>query len=239
MKSSTRKTRRPNRITAEQLKDLADLTPAEKRELQRRLTDLDNPTRYRLVSRLSPRTTLYYVLSDDTYVMNEPAFATLFKRRAAAAAIKAMLETNVKIEKCSIDRRGKAVRPAPAAKARSKRVKPRAPEPDPLGEFKHTLHQQREQRRGYGTFKDQAGIVQPDATEYRLAVAAGTDQGTQCRGADIDDRRSLDARKYGRRGQRQFHAREPRVRRQPQYDRRIAHIGRYPAEARVGVAHDR
>ncbi len=50
-----------------------ELTPAQIRELRRRVADLDDVTRYLLVSQMAPRFALYYNVSDDVYVMNDPA----------------------------------------------------------------------------------------------------------------------------------------------------------------------
>jgi hypothetical protein len=55
-----------------------ELTPAQRRELQRRIDDLDDPTRFLLVSQLTPRFALYYNVTDDVYVMNDPKGGTLF-----------------------------------------------------------------------------------------------------------------------------------------------------------------
>ena len=85
------------------------LTRAQMRELDRRVKDLDDRTRYLLVSSFSRRFALYYNVSDDTYVMNAPAHATLFKRRAAAQAIRQMLGGRIAIAQCRVDRRGRLV----------------------------------------------------------------------------------------------------------------------------------
>ncbi len=68
-----------------------ELTPAQISELRRRRADLDDATRYILVSQMAPRFALYYDVSEDVYVMNDPNGATLFKRRNAAVAIKKLL----------------------------------------------------------------------------------------------------------------------------------------------------
>jgi len=86
-----------------------DLTRAQTRELDRRLADLHDRSRYLLVSRPGPRFALYYNVSEDTYGMNEPAHATLFKRRQAAAAIKRLLSKGIDLIRCRVDRRGKLV----------------------------------------------------------------------------------------------------------------------------------
>jgi hypothetical protein len=89
--------------------DVTKLTAAEKRELDRQVKDLDDPVRYLLASGLVPGFTLYYVLADDTYVLNDPRGATLFKRREAAARIKDLLRPGVAVVPCKVDRQGRLV----------------------------------------------------------------------------------------------------------------------------------
>lgn len=86
-----------------------ELTAAERRELDRQIKDLDDPVRYLLASGLVPGFTLYYVLADDTYILNDPRGATLFKRRAAAKSIKDLLRPGVSVVPCKVDRHGKLV----------------------------------------------------------------------------------------------------------------------------------
>ena len=81
-----------------------ELTPAQVQELRRRMADLDDATRYLLVSRMGPRFALYYSVSDDVYVMNDPRGATLFKRRKAALAVKALLGGSIRILRCKSKR---------------------------------------------------------------------------------------------------------------------------------------
>lgn len=81
------------------------LTPAQIREIDRRVEDLDDPVRYLLVSRMGPRFSLYYNVSDDLYAMNDPSGATLFKRRKAAETIKRTLGRGVQILECQTRRR--------------------------------------------------------------------------------------------------------------------------------------
>ena len=76
------------------------LTPAQIRELKRRLKDTDDPVRYLLVSRMGPRFALYYNVSDDVYVMNDPSGGTLFKRRQAAESIREALGPRIRVVKC-------------------------------------------------------------------------------------------------------------------------------------------
>jgi hypothetical protein len=107
-------TRAAGRARANLRDDLANedapLTPAQIREIDRRLRDLHDRTRYLLVSAFGPRFALYYNVSEDTYGMNEPAHATLFKRRSAALSIKRLLGPGVEIARCRVDRRGRLVR---------------------------------------------------------------------------------------------------------------------------------
>lgn len=86
-----------------------ELTAAERRELDRQIEDLDDPVRYLLASGLVPGFTLYYVLADDTYILNDPRGATLFKRREAAARIKDLLRPGVAVVPCKVDRHGQLV----------------------------------------------------------------------------------------------------------------------------------
>lgn len=75
------------------LKDVPDLTPAQNKELLRRLADSKDPRRYLIISRMLPgaRFVLYYNVSDDVYAWNEPGGGTLFKRRKAAELIQRTL----------------------------------------------------------------------------------------------------------------------------------------------------
>src|SRR5213080_2418085 len=77
-----------------------ELTPSQIRELRRRMADLDDVTRYLLVSQMGPRFALYYNVSDDVYAMNNPRGATLFKRLKAALAVKALLGGSIRILRC-------------------------------------------------------------------------------------------------------------------------------------------
>jgi hypothetical protein len=77
------------------------LTPAAVRKLRREVADLEKPIRYLLVSEMGPRFRLYYDVSDDVYVMNDPRGATLFKRRQTALAVKRLLGTAIRIVRCS------------------------------------------------------------------------------------------------------------------------------------------
>lgn len=72
---------------------MPDLTPAQTRELLRRVADSKDPRRYLIISRMLPgaRFVLYYNVSDDVYAWNEPGAGTLFKRRKAAELIQRTL----------------------------------------------------------------------------------------------------------------------------------------------------
>jgi hypothetical protein len=76
------------------------LTAAQTREIKRRVADLEDPIRYLLVSRMGPRFSLYYNVSDDLYAMNDPTGATLFKRRKAAESVRRTLGRGVDILQC-------------------------------------------------------------------------------------------------------------------------------------------
>ncbi len=81
-----------------------ELTPAQVRELRRRMADFDDATRYILISQMGPRFALYYNVSEDVYVMNDPNGATLFKRRDAALAIKKLLGGSIRVVRCKSKR---------------------------------------------------------------------------------------------------------------------------------------
>lgn len=69
--------------------DAPELTPAQTKELLRRVADSRDPRRYLIISRMLPgaRFILYYNVSDDVYAWDDPEAGTLFKRRAAAELI--------------------------------------------------------------------------------------------------------------------------------------------------------
>jgi len=90
--------------------DLPPLTAAQKREIERRVRDADDRTRYLIVSGFGPRFALYYNVSDDTYAMNSPELGTLFKRRAAATAVQGLLGSGTEILRCRVDRAGQLVK---------------------------------------------------------------------------------------------------------------------------------
>ena len=97
------------------------LSEAQIRELRRRLADLKDPMRYLIVAEMGPRFALYYNVADDLYAMNDPAQATLFKRRAAALAVRRLLGRGTRVIQC-MTRQRKGLRvPVLPAKSRQRR----------------------------------------------------------------------------------------------------------------------
>jgi hypothetical protein len=92
--------------------DVEPLSPAQMRELERRIRDSRDPIRYMLVSEFTRRFILYYNVSDDVYVMNDPSGGTLFKRLKTAQSVKRLLGKGTSIVKYSTDR-GKLKRLSP------------------------------------------------------------------------------------------------------------------------------
>ena len=83
--------------------DPPPLTAAERRELERRIQDADDPRRYLLVSATLPWFSLYYEIQEDAWLIDDPARATLFKRRATAQAIRDLLKPSVFVVPCTVD----------------------------------------------------------------------------------------------------------------------------------------
>jgi hypothetical protein len=65
-----------------------------------------------LVSEFSRRFILYYNVSSDTFVMNEPSGGTLFKRRETAESVKKILGRGISIIKYTT-KKGKLKRLSP------------------------------------------------------------------------------------------------------------------------------
>jgi hypothetical protein len=108
---SSAKQRPPSRVPGtERDGDAWELSKSQVRELQRRVRDLDDRTRYLLVSVFTPRMVLYYNVSNDMFGMNDPSLGTLFKRRAAAIAIQRLLRTGIQLIQCRADRHDRVVR---------------------------------------------------------------------------------------------------------------------------------
>jgi hypothetical protein len=74
-----------------------DLSKSQFRELDRRLRDYRNPTRYLLATVFTPKFVLYHNVSNDTFGMTNPGLGTLFKRRKAAMAIGGLLRPDIQI----------------------------------------------------------------------------------------------------------------------------------------------
>lgn len=87
----------------------APLTAAERRELERRIKDADDPRRYLIVATTLPWFSLYYEIQSDAWLLDDPARATLFKRRAVAQAVSEQLKPGVAVVPCSVDARGRLV----------------------------------------------------------------------------------------------------------------------------------
>ena len=101
------------------------LTKAQLRELDRRVADMKDPVRYLIESRFSPRFRLFYNVSNDVYAMNNPADATLFKRRKAALAVQKLLGGGTQIIRCTTRRRKDQVIPVLSSPKRPPNKKPR------------------------------------------------------------------------------------------------------------------
>jgi hypothetical protein len=98
-----------------------ELSKAQIREIERRVRDLDDPRRFVLASEFLPSFVLYYDVSNNVYVMNDLSAATVFKKRKAAVAIKALLGKGVRIVECLKLKSGKLKRVTPV---RGRKKKP-------------------------------------------------------------------------------------------------------------------
>lgn len=90
--------------------DLPPLTPAQIRELKRRVLDLRDRTRFLRVSAFTARSACYGDVSRDTWGMNDPTLGTLFKRRATATAVKRLLREGVQVVRCWLDDRNRLIK---------------------------------------------------------------------------------------------------------------------------------
>ena len=97
-----------------------ELSKAQIREIERRVRDIDDPRRFVLASELVPSFVLYYDVSDNVYVMNDLSAATVFKKRKAAVAIKALLGKGVRIVECRKLKTGKLKRVTPVRGRKNK-----------------------------------------------------------------------------------------------------------------------
>jgi hypothetical protein len=85
------------------------LTLAQRRALARHVKDMEDRTRYLLVSASLPGISLYYIVQEDSWSFDDPTTATLFKRRASAKAIQTLLRPGVFVVPCKVDDRGRLV----------------------------------------------------------------------------------------------------------------------------------
>ncbi len=85
------------------------LTAAQRRALDRHVKDMEDRTRFLLVSATLPGISLYYMVQEDSWSFDDPTTATLFKRRASAKAIQALLRPGVFVVPCEVDERGRLV----------------------------------------------------------------------------------------------------------------------------------
>jgi hypothetical protein len=92
-----------------EIADDPPLTAAERRELERRIKDADDPRRFLLVATTLPWFSLYYEIQSDAWLMDDPTRATLFKRRAVARAVVEQLKPGVAVVPCQVDQRGRLV----------------------------------------------------------------------------------------------------------------------------------
>jgi hypothetical protein len=111
-------TRRKQPAASRRATDAEDppLTAAERRALAKHLKDTEDRARYLLVSVTVPGFSLYYRVQDDAWAFDDPSCATLFKRRAAAKAIQALLRPGVHIVPCKVDEDGRLVLSSLAAR---------------------------------------------------------------------------------------------------------------------------
>lgn len=93
-------------------RDDGKLSRAWIREIARRVRNSRDPVRYVLVSEFNRKFILYYDVSHDAFVMNDPSLGTLFKRREAAESVRKLLGRNVTVVKFTT-RRGKLRRLSP------------------------------------------------------------------------------------------------------------------------------
>lgn len=74
--------------------DFPSPTKAEIAELDRIVADIDDPTRYLVVSAFTKRHVLYYSVEDNSFAMNRPEDGTAFKNLAIAGAVLAALSAD-------------------------------------------------------------------------------------------------------------------------------------------------
>jgi hypothetical protein len=82
--------------------DDVPLSPEWVKEIERRVKDSRDPTRYMFVSEFTRKFILYYNVTSDTYAMNDASRGTLFKRREAAESVRALLGKGVAIVRFTV-----------------------------------------------------------------------------------------------------------------------------------------
>jgi hypothetical protein len=112
------------------------LSPAQLREIERRLKDADDPRRYIVKSVLIPRAKrpweMFYDVSDDVWAMDIEG-ATLFKRKKTAMAVAALIgrSDHVRVEEVKVQgeriRRKKGKRASQTSKGEAAASRRRAP----------------------------------------------------------------------------------------------------------------
>lgn len=97
-------TRRTRAVTRRVEDEHSPLTAAQHRQLEAQIRYMKDRSRFLLVSTIGGRIVLYYDVTSDTYVMDDPRSATLFKRRAVAAAVMRCLGKGIEVRACKVDR---------------------------------------------------------------------------------------------------------------------------------------
>ena len=113
-------TSRVERASSKAGDEVPEMSRAEVRELERRVKDLEDRTRYLLISQIGSSVVLYYNVSEDTYSWNDPKDATAFKRKTAALKILSLLGTGTKIVRCNVNKRGQLVKNSVVLGAKAK-----------------------------------------------------------------------------------------------------------------------
>ena len=72
------------------------LSKAQHREIDRRVKDLHDPTRFLIISEAGP-TPFFYNAAEDNYSWGDPQHASLFKQRSMATAVSKLLSTTARV----------------------------------------------------------------------------------------------------------------------------------------------
>ena len=83
-----------------------DLTKEQVREIQQAIEEADDPTRYLLASILSEKIALYYIVEDDSFIMNRYRDATAFKSKKVADAVKKALGGSITLLEATRGKKG-------------------------------------------------------------------------------------------------------------------------------------